>query len=151
MKKCKICEQEKSLDNFYPHKAMKDGHLNICKSCTKVRIKKHRHENLEQIRAYDRIRGRSEKRRERNRLYCREKRQMLARYVSEWRKRNRQKANAHGRVNKAVKAGTLIKMPCEKCGNLSVHGHHDDYTKPLEVRWLCPKHHGELHRVYKDI
>jgi|688.fasta_scaffold28174_11 hypothetical protein len=151
MKKCKVCQQEKALVDFYPHKAMKDGHLNICKSCVKVRVKKHRNENLEQIRAYDRIRGRSEKRREKNRVYCREKRQMLAHYSSEWRKRNRQKANAHGRVNKAIKAGKLIKMPCEKCGSLNVHGHHDDYMKPLEVRWLCPKHHGEQHRIYKDL
>ncbi|NDC96288.1 hypothetical protein EBZ38_09895 [bacterium] len=76
---------------------------------------------------------------------------MLAHYFADWRKRNRQKVNAHGRVNKAIKAGKLMKMPCEKCGSLNVHGHHDDYTKPLEVRWLCPKHHGEQHRIYKDL
>ena len=39
----------------------------------------------------------------------------------------------------------IKRKPCEVCGNLRVHAHHDDYYKPLEVRWLCVKHHNELH------
>jgi predicted RNA-binding Zn-ribbon protein involved in translation (DUF1610 family) len=35
---------------------------------------------------------------------------------------------------------------CEKCGDKEVQMHHDDYSKPLEVRWLCRKHHNEEHR-----
>ena len=41
--------------------------------------------------------------------------------------------------------------PCERGGPaVGVHGHHDDYYKPLEVRWLCPKCHMERHREMKD-
>jgi hypothetical protein len=36
--------------------------------------------------------------------------------------------------------------PCEVCGGPGDHKHHDDYTKPLEVRWLCRKHHAEVHK-----
>jgi ribosomal protein S27AE len=43
----------------------------------------------------------------------------------------------------AIKTGKLIKQPCEKCGKIDVDAHHDDYSKPLEVRWLCEKHHRE--------
>jgi ribosomal protein S27AE len=38
---------------------------------------------------------------------------------------------------------------CSKCG-AKAQAHHDDYKKPLDVRWLCPKHHGEHHRNVRD-
>lgn len=43
---------------------------------------------------------------------------------------------------------TLERKPCEMCGEERSDAHHDDYSKPLEVRWLCRKHHMELHRKY---
>jgi hypothetical protein len=36
--------------------------------------------------------------------------------------------------------------PCEVCGALSAEAHHKDYSRPLDVVWLCRKHHMELHR-----
>ena len=48
-------------------------------------------------------------------------------------------------VIKAVKEGTLIRLPCQACGVKKVMGHHPDYTKPLEVIWLCREHHVEEH------
>lgn len=44
------------------------------------------------------------------------------------------------------KAGLLIPQPCEICNEIKVQAHHDDYTKPWEVRWLCTNHHNEWHR-----
>lgn len=58
-------------------------------------------------------------------------------------------------VEKAVKKGVLIqKVRCEECnktktfsdGRTGVHAHHDDYNKPLKVRWLCQKCHHEWHK-----
>lgn len=47
---------------------------------------------------------------------------------------------------KAIKEGILVKSPCEVCGTENdVHVHHEDYTKPLEVSWLCRSHHEQLH------
>lgn len=58
------------------------------------------------------------------------------------------RSNAQGAVWRALCNGTLVKPDncsrCEKGGRL--HAHHDDYAKPLEVIWLCPKHHIERHR-----
>lgn len=42
--------------------------------------------------------------------------------------------------------GKLLERPCEVCGAVA-EMHHDDYSKPLEVKWLCRTHHRELHRV----
>jgi hypothetical protein len=53
---------------------------------------------------------------------------------------------AHCAVNNAVQSGKLIKEPCEECGTTeTVQAHHDDYSQPLYVRWLCVAHHTEVH------
>lgn len=49
-------------------------------------------------------------------------------------------------LNKAVKRGEVLKTPCINCGNLKSEGHHEDYSKPLEVIWLCRAHHRQQHR-----
>ena len=46
----------------------------------------------------------------------------------------------------AIRRGKLIRQPCEVCSSGRAHAHHDDYSKPLEIRWLCPKHHQQFHR-----
>jgi len=48
-------------------------------------------------------------------------------------------------VKYAVKQGMLTRKPCEECGQKNTHAHHNDYSKPLEVVWLCPKHHSAVH------
>lgn len=45
----------------------------------------------------------------------------------------------------AIRSGYIIEKPCEICGEIKVDAHHDDYSKPLEVRFLCEKHHVEHH------
>ncbi len=62
------------------------------------------------------------------------------------------KVQARSEVNKALKRGALVKGPCEIATGCegSVQAHHDDYAKPLDVRWLCSKHHGQHHRKEHD-
>ena len=50
---------------------------------------------------------------------------------------------AQSLCNTAIKNGTLVRQSCEVCGKKKGQAHHDDYTKPLDVRWLCPKHHAQ--------
>lgn len=62
---------------------------------------------------------------------------------------NRPKHLARMALNSAVRRG-IIERPtaCERCrGEGAVQGHHDDYAKPLEVRWLCATCHGLEHRA----
>ena len=48
-------------------------------------------------------------------------------------------------VRNALKNGDITKLPCQFCNSERSMGHHDDYSKPLEVRWLCQKHHSQYH------
>ncbi len=67
--------------------------------------------------------------------------------------------SAQNVAGKAIAKGVLTRKPCEACGSDPVaadgrsliHAHHDDYNKPLDVRWLCQKHHHEWHKHNKPI
>ena len=45
----------------------------------------------------------------------------------------------------AVRQGMIIRQPCVVCGKPKGQAHHDDYNKPLDVRWFCPLHHRQNH------
>jgi hypothetical protein len=65
-----------------------------------------------------------------------------------YRARNREKTQAQNRLNYAVKKGLISRQPCEMCGTSErVHAHHDDYSKPLDVKWLCYLCHKKTHPV----
>jgi len=64
-----------------------------------------------------------------------------------WRYPGKERVHAHNAVNHAISSGRMVRQPCERCGAEKVHAHHDDYSKPLEVRWLCSACHGIEHRV----
>lgn len=69
-----------------------------------------------------------------------------AKCKQKWIKNNPLKRNAQIIVGNAVRDGKLEKKPCEICGNTHrTNAHHDDYSDPLSVRWLCSKHHIEWH------
>jgi hypothetical protein len=51
----------------------------------------------------------------------------------------------------AILRGIVARQPCEKCGDPKSEGHHTDYSKPLEVRWLCLPHHREAHENYSVV
>ena len=54
------------------------------------------------------------------------------------------KQRARRATRTAVRAGRLVKSPCF-CGDLRVDAHHEDYSRPLGVVWLCKLHHRALH------
>jgi len=44
-----------------------------------------------------------------------------------------------------LRRGKIPRRPCEVCGDPNAEMHHDDYSKPLDIRWLCREHHMDLH------
>lgn len=72
--------------------------------------------------------------------------------MRKWRKTHpligeaRKKANARHYALSYLNRGKIIKKPCEIANCLEkTQMHHDNYDKPLEVRWFCRKHHLEFH------
>lgn len=56
----------------------------------------------------------------------------------------RAKAIVRAKAKMALRRGALVRQPCEVCG-AAAEMHHDDYTKPTAVRWLCRAHHLAWH------
>lgn len=67
-------------------------------------------------------------------------------YMKKYKKAHPLETKARKLLEYAVKTGKIIKKQCLVCGEKKVVGHHDDYLKPLEVKWLCRKHHYEFHK-----
>lgn len=61
------------------------------------------------------------------------------------------KASARQAVRVEIKAGRMTRLKCEECGDPKSQAHHEDYSKPLQVRWLCPKCHGKEHRKPRPV
>jgi len=150
MKSCRKCGKKKPLSKFYRHKQMLDGHLNICIECVKARVNIYRKENIEQIRAYDRKRSMEPHRVFARKSYAKTKQGKLAikRAHENYKKNYPIKQKAHNILCNAVRDKKIIaKNSCEQCGSTRfVQGHHDNYTKPLDVRWLCISCHRHWHK-----
>ena len=155
MKVCRECNVEKPLTEFYKHSQMADGHLNKCIPCVKSRVHKHREVHLETIREYDKKRGTKPHRVQARKDYQKTETGKLAkkRAMAAYYKRYPMTYAAHVITSNAVRDGRLFPaISCSVCmQNEKIEGHHDDYTKPMDVRWLCEKCHKEWHRHNKPI
>ena len=61
-----------------------------------------------------------------------------------WMNGNRDKHRVHKLVFRLIRRGLLSRKPCEICGAEKSEAHHDDYSEPLKIVWLCHFHH---HRI----
>lgn len=77
---------------------------------------------------------------------------MKIRYADNFKIKYPEKTEAHRVIQRLRRKGELKPEPCEVCQSAqNIHAHHDDYTKPLEIRWLCRSHHIEWHKSNKPI
>jgi len=58
---------------------------------------------------------------------------------------NPEKIKAYKIFKNAINSSKIKRLKCRDCDRLDTHGHHPDYSKPLEVIWLCPIHHKLEH------
>ena len=132
---CIRCKREKFRTEFHRSAFTPSGYNNICRACrpaydreasARVRADPIRLAAHRRMRATIAARRRRTLRNDPDRLRREAARQMVA---------------------AAVLGGYLMRQPCEVCGAARVDAHHDDYAKPLKVRWLCRAHHSALHKT----
>jgi len=149
---CFKCGVDKPISEYYVHNQMADGHLNKCKECAKVDSNKRRHDNIDYVKEYDRVRGRTDKHRKMVRktaervLKTKCGKDSVRNSKRKWYNNNTEKKRAHTMIRRAVLSGKVIKPTyCQSCGDGGrISGHHYDYNKPLDVVWVCALCHGKI-------
>lgn len=136
MKTCFKCGRALALTEFYPHPRMADGHLNKCRACTRRDVRVNRAKRSDYYDRYDRDRYHAD---------------VGQRRTVRSRGGDPQKRRARIAVGNALRDGVLQRRPCEVCGAARAEAHHEDYTRPLDVRWLCKRHHAQRHRTDEDL
>lgn len=132
-KPCIGCGESKPLNEFYSHPMMADGHLNRCKPCCKAAARTNREAKPAQYQMHGLLRAQHP-----------ERKAQVAAYNRRRRERDPEKYRARTAVGNAVRDGRLKRQPC-KCGATKVQAHHHDYSKPLDVVWLCFGCHRREH------
>jgi ribosomal protein S27AE len=144
MKHCKTCNTEKKKSDFGNRKASIDGLSPKCKQCMSTYDKERANDpkrvlaRAEYAKTDNGIAAQLRSRAE----YVKNNKPKIAESNRRYVAANPKKRAAHTAVEKQL----MSIVPCETCGSISVSAHHDDYDKPLDVRWLCSKHHREWHK-----
>jgi len=74
----------------------------------------------------------------------------IATTYAEQKKKHPEKYKARTTLNNALAKGKISKPDaCERCGVPAekLAAHHHDYSRPLEVAWVCYSCHVELHNI----
>lgn len=141
---CCTCKESLPGSAFYYRASTSDGCSSSCSNCERNYARKRLQENPK-IRA--RVREQARKRHitpEGMESY----RISSAKYTM----KHRAKKNAHRRLGYAIRTGKLSKpTECSKCGDVGrIEGHHEDYSKALDVTWLCISCHRAVHMTERD-
>lgn len=133
-KQCNKCYKTKIMSEFPKLKGEVPDFGWACKKCVRI---KHRE-------IYE---GRKEKVRSQKKEYYLKNRDKFDEKSRKMVIERSPKYVARYLLRSAVSSGKVVKLACERCGDIKTQGHHPDYSKPLKVIWLCRKHHGEIHRI----
>jgi hypothetical protein len=140
-KVCAGCLTEKPASSFYSDPRMTDGMKRKCNDCTCGISRVYARSNVSTKRTQLQARLSNPDARA---IHNAKKRE----YYHRNKAFNKVKRAARSAVYLAVKNGTLIPQPCAVCGSIKSEAHHADYSRKLDVTWLCSTHHGHIHRIH---
>lgn len=139
---CKSCGLEKAPSLFYV------SNKSRCKECIKARVKVNREENAERYKEFERGRANNPERVQARKAYLLTDagKASKKKATHKYKENNPKKRAVHVITGNAIRDNKLTKGSCEVCGSdETIVAHHCDYDKPLDVMWLCAKHHIEWH------
>ncbi len=161
---CTKCKKEKPLLSFGKDKKSKDGLNYWCKECNLIAMNSYKINNLEKLLESKRKYNNSDEGKKKIKEYAKKNRIKTSRRQREYRNteegrikrktyrnkyyyNNQIKIKAHRSVFNEIRGGRLIPpVHCSICGDENtLFAHHDDYSKPLEIRWLCRRCHTDWH------
>lgn len=147
-KTCRQCGHDVRLADYYRHPRTADGVMAVCKACHRKNVSANYQRNKAHYQEYERGRANLPHRVAQREAYSQtsEGRAAHARSSRKQRQVRPLQRAARVAVGNALRTGRLIRQPCEVCGAERAQAHHDDYSKPLDVRWLCTTHHAEWHK-----
>lgn len=133
---CFVCHVEKPLEEFHKNKNKPLGREYMCRTCRRDcdRAQNQRPERIEKMEQYRQAESTMERNRERSKQH----------YID-----NPEANRARAMIAGLIRAGLIERFPCQVCGKEPTDGHHPDYSKPLEVIWLCRSHHWMIERIIK--
>lgn len=143
MKSCSKCGVDKAESEFYTNRASADGFTSACRVCINA-DQKARRERLNASRPPD-WKQKTADMAAYQREWLAKRPGYMASYMKKWYAKNKDRMIVKQRVRDAVRSGKMVKQPCHVCGELKVEAHHPDYSRPLDVVWLCKAHHREVH------
>lgn len=151
-KLCRWCLLTKPTSEFYKHKGTADGLLAKCKDCQKANTKAARERSPDHYREYDKKRANLPHRVQARAEYVKTEsgKEAHNRATKQWNISHPNRRAASHIFNNALRDGKVRRHPCFVCG-AKAHAHHPDYDRPLDVMWLCPKHHKKTHQLIKEI
>lgn len=151
-KRCSKCGETKAVGEFSRQRSKKDGRQSRCKACNRAELKAWERANPERVAEKSKRyrEANPERSRESTRRWKERNPKKVAAQQKRYREQHPGKHRARHMLKNAVRAGRLSKPECcEDCGVLTkprhLHAHHPDYSKPLEVEWLCRKCHRQRH------
>lgn len=135
---CILCNGLFLLEEMSLNGMQKPSYCKVCYNQKKQALKS---QNPEDYRTQDRSNHKRHRANNPEQYHVKDKIQRL---------RHIEATKAVNAVNNDLKSpnGVLVRQPCEVCGS-KAQAHHNDYSKPLEVRWLCPLHHKHI-AVYNE-
>lgn len=146
---CKGCQLHLDADAFYV------SNPGRCKECVKAMVRKNRLDKIDYYRNFDRKRYREQpKRKAAAKASTSSEARVRAQraYKERLRRLHPEKIEARTILNNALRDGRISRgEACFFCGETHrLQAHHPDYTRPLDVFWLCQRCHGKLHTVVGD-
>jgi Mg2+ and Co2+ transporter CorA len=131
-KKCTKCKETRSIFDFHLAHSTNSGLSSWCKYCTTTKDKGYKRRSGRNQHYYDKTKHRTT-------------------YRQRYRANHPDAAKAQRVISYLRSNEVLVPQPCERCGSAeNIEAHHEDYSKILEVTWLCRACHLERHRELRE-